>query len=240
MNTIFKEGGKMLVRMIFINLMCFFVVISIYNFSAAVFSEEIGYVAYGTQENQKDGEKLYTYYNSQGEDTELKAWEEKGYTVTKRSIREVDKTADTVTKIIAQVFALGILISFVYPKMWDMGNSDLNMVRTNHKSKDLFTGLKIGLIGIAPFVLGFVFLAATKSGISKDVTVWFYKLLNAATFPLVEAVIGAAAKNGDMTALQLILVTITLFIMPAVAFIGYYLGYSDFSIGEKLTYKKKN
>ena len=58
MNGVLKEGGKLFIRMFFVNIMCLFVVVSIYNFAAAMLSRDVGYVAYGTLDEEKEGEKL--------------------------------------------------------------------------------------------------------------------------------------------------------------------------------------
>ena len=237
MKEILQDGGRLFLRTIVVNLMCLFVVVSIYNFAAAMLSREVGYVAYGTQDTEKEGEKLYTYYEVDGEDTKLAEYEAKGYTVTKRTIREVGKTADIITEIVAQIFAMGILVAFVYPKMWDQGYRDRNLVKTKHKREDALKGLKVGLLGATPNIIAFVFLAVTKNGVSKGLSLWLYKIANASVYTLSEVIAGQALKFGDLSALQLVIMGLTLLIMPAIAFAGYYLGYRGFSIGEKLTYK---
>lgn len=238
MTEILKDGGKLFIRTIFINIMCFFVVVSLISFAVAVFAEDVGYVAYGTTDKESEGEKLYTYYIADGEDTKLKEYEEQGYTVTTRAIREVNKTGDTVILLVAQAFALGILITFIYPSMWDRGNSDSNLVNFEHQKKDTLKGLKIGTVAATPSILLFLVLVITRSGLAKNVPVALYKLLNASFYPIIEFIVGDSTKFAELNALQLILLALTLLAVPVIAFIGYYFGYKGLSIGEKLTYKK--
>ena len=238
MGEIFKGSFKMFIRIIFINLMSFFVVMSLISFSVAVFAEPVGYVAFGAKEGSQESEKLYTYYNSEGEDLKLKEYEDKGYTITKREIREVDKLGDTVVLIVAQGFALGILITFVYPTMWDLGGADINMVKIGQKAEDKLKGLKIGVLGTIPSALVFFVIAFTKNGISANVSTALYKFLNASFYPILEFVFGESKKFADLAVWKLIIMFLLLCVVPLTAHIGYTLGYKGFSIGEKLTYKK--
>lgn len=238
MGEIFKSGFKMFVRTVFINLMSFFVVMSLIALSVAVFAEPVGYVAYGIKEGEDEAVKLYTYYNSQGEDTELSKYEKEGYTVTKSEIREIDKLGDRVVLIAAQGFALGILITFIYPAMWDMGSSDINMVKIGQKKEDKLKGLKIGVLGTVPSILVFLVLTFTRNSLTANVPLAYYKFFNASLYPVLEFLIGESKKFSDLDIWQLVVMALLLCIIPLTSHVGYRFGYGEFSIGEKLTYKK--
>lgn len=238
MNEILKGGGKLFLRTILINIMSFFVVMSLIFFGVAAFADEVGYVAYGSKSESEEAEKLYTYYNTDGEDTKLAEYENQGYTVTKSAIREIGKTKNTILLLVAQTFALGILICFAYPSLWDRGNSDNNMVRIGRKSEDVFKGLKIGCVASIPNVIFYLFLAITKNSVSAKLPTAIYKFANASFYPVNEFIVGKSEKLSDLSLLQLLLLMLPLLVLPGVAFIAYYLGYKDFSVSEKLTYKK--
>lgn len=238
MKEILKGGGKLFVRTVLINIMSFFVVMSLIFFGVTAFSEEVGYVAYGTKSETEESQKLYTYYNTDGEDTELLKYEQQGYTVTKSAIREVSKAKDTAILLVAQAFALGILICFVYPSLWDKGNADCNMVKIGQQKEDILKGLKIGCVAAVPSGLFYLFLAITKNNVSAKLPASIYKFATATFYPVNEFIVGKSDKLSDLSVLQLLLLALPLLALPIIAFIGYYLGYKGFSISEKLTYKK--
>jgi hypothetical protein len=238
MKEVFKSGSMLFFRTIIINIMCFFVVFSITAFALAAFAQEKGYVAYGTASGSGVSKKLYTHYNSDGEDTKLAEYEAKGYTVTKRGIRELSTGANVAVLLIGQAFSLGILISFVYPSLWKQGASDHNLANFQHEKADPLKGLKIGLTANAPYVLYFLFLVVTMNGISKTTTVALYKLVNTSFFPIIELIAGNTANFSDLSAIKIILLAFLHTVIPFIAFLGYYLGFKDYAISERLIYQK--
>ena len=80
MKEVTKLGLKQFLRLILINVMCFFVVISFSVLSTAAFTKNIGYTAYGTSSESSEPEELYTYYYADGEDTKKQEYTDRGYT----------------------------------------------------------------------------------------------------------------------------------------------------------------
>ena len=238
MKEIITDGAKLFLRALIIKLMCFFVVISLISFAMSVFSEEIGYVAYGSKGNSSQSEELYTYYNAEGEDTKLSEYEEKGYTVTTQTLRKIGDTENIFILIVAQAFALGILISFVYPSLWDKGYSDINLVIVKQKKEDKLKGLKIGLVAGAPFIVSYLFMLITANNISAKIPVSIMKFLNADFYPVIDLIIGSRSGFSELGIMRAVLLLLPLLALPVIACIGYYLGYKGFSFGEKITYKK--
>lgn len=239
MNSCFRDGVRLFFRTLLINIMCFLVVMSIVSFGIAAFSKEIGYDAYGAKNKDEKPQLLYTYYEKDGKDTKFEEYKEQGYTITKRTHRDMNKTAETAMLIAGQIFALGILISFVYPKIWDKGNKDLNLVKFNHEKKDILKGLKIGAIATIPNAAIYLFLAVTKSGISRNFRVGYYKLFNASFYSVYEFIMGDTTKMGELSTAQVLLCALPIIAVPLVAGLAYYFGYNDKTFFDKLIYKKK-
>lgn len=245
MKEILKDGLKLFGRTIIINILSFFVVISIITLSFAVFSKEIGYQAFGTIKTEAESEEekselLYTHYNADGEDTKLAEYEAKGYTVTKSAIKETTESGKNATLLIAQLFTLGIFVSFIYPTLWEKGNKALNMVRIGKRAEDKLYGLKVGLISVIPSALVLLFLTVTKSSLSAKLPVALYKLANSSFYSVIELIAGNSSTFGELNILRLIGLYLPLLLVPAVAYIAYLIGYMDISLGEKFTYKKTN
>ncbi len=239
MKEIFKSGLSLFGRLIIVNIMCFFMVISINVLVTAAFTQNIGYTAYGTSSDSSEQVELYTHYDKDGEDTKLKEYEDKGYTITKSNIRsQLSGTGYTVFHVVAQLFCIALLASFIYPNFWQMGTKDSNLVQFKHKKEDKLKGLKGGLVAIIPSLLVLAFITATKSGISAKFPVVLLKFLFSSYYSLIELTIGKVATLGELSVLQILPVFLMQLFVPLVAFIAYLLGYKNISLGEKLIYKK--
>ena len=240
MKEILKSGGKLFLKTVVITIMCFFIVISFSVLTTAAFTKNIGYKAYGTSSDTSSQTELYTYYYEDGEDTYKSAYEEQGYTVSTASIRsQISKTGNTVFLTVSQIFCLLILISFIYPELWHNGTNDSNLVRFKHKKEDKLKGLKIGLVTVIPHYLFLIFLVIAKLGALPSFPMVLYKFLNSSFYSFIEIIVGGAVTVADLAVWRLLLLFILPLIIPAAAGAAYILGYNNFSIGEKLVYKKK-
>lgn len=240
MKEIWKNGAKLFLKIIVVNIMCFFIVISFSVLSTAAFTKNVGYKAYGTTSDSSETKELYTYYYDDGEDTKKAEYEGQGYTVTESSIRsEISGTGKAVFLTVSQIFCLLILISFIYPNIWHIGTTDSNLVKFKHKKEDRLKGFKIGAVAVIPAYLLLIFLVVAKAGAVPDFPVVLYKFLNSSLYSLIEVILGSAVKVGELAVWRLILLFVLPLIVPAVSGIAYILGFKNFSIGEKLVYKKK-
>ncbi len=246
MKEIITGGLKLYIRVFIISILSFFVVISIFAFSNAVFAEEVGEKVVVTK-----GEEItetYIHYYADGEDTKQAELEKKGYTISKIKQKEMSSGFNVLTVILAEGFALAILIAFVYPTLWDRGNKDLNFVKIGKASEDKLKGLKIGLVAAVPSFVMYAILIIGKFSFLKNMASSVYYLMNVIFFPIYKLIfegtggnaMSVNVTNSDLGLWQLVLIFVTLFVMPAIAFAGYYLGYKDVAVSEKLLYKKKN
>lgn len=236
MKEIMKNALSLFGRTIIINLMCFFLVISLSVLATAAFSENIGYIAYGTSSESEKSEELYRHYYTDGEDTKRAEYEENGYTVTESKIRsEISKTGNAVFLTISAIFCLVLTISFIYPKFWQMGTKDSNLVHFKHKKEDKLKGLKCGLIAIIPSML----LLVLFFFVLRNTPVALYRFLNCGVYTFIDLIAGKAATFKDISFIQFIGLALLNAIIPLSAYAGYMLGYKNISIGEKFIYKKK-
>ncbi len=229
MKEILKGSFKLFGKYIIANFLSFFIVISISTLTVAIFSDVTGYYVTAT----KDKEVVsYTHYIKDGEDVKLQEYENKGYEVNKQKIREVSEKGDIASNIIIQIFNLVVLFCLVYPYLWNRGYRERNLVLTGNQAPSSMKGLITGMIASVPAFLFLVVSALTEFSVAV------FKMLNALYYPLIEFVVGDATSFATLKAWQLLLMALWLLIMPAVAFLGYYLGYKDFSIWEKIIYRK--
>ena len=182
MKEIIKDGARLFGKIIVINILCFFLALSIISIAVAMLKDSANPDAYGP---------------------------------------------------IIQILTLLLLIGLVYPTLWAKGYKDRNMVLTGNAQADALKGLKIGLVAIAPSVLSIPVFA-----LIKPFSAALYKLINPSYYYFFELLTRGTDKFCEISFWKFFVFAVIFLIVPAVSFLGYYLGFKDFSIGEKLTYKK--
>ncbi len=231
---IFKKGLKLFGLSIVANVMCFILIISFSVLSTALFTEKIGYTMYGATAESEELKELYTYYFEDGDDTQKEKYEQKGYSLTEVTLRsQVSKTNKVVWSLVSQIFCLIMMISFIYNQLWQLGSKESNLVKFKSLKEDKLKGLKIGAIASAPSVIFLIF-----SVISKKVNIALFAFLNAYLYDLISLIANGAKSFGALDIWQILLLFVILLIFPATAYGSYLLGYKQFSISEKIIYKK--
>lgn len=210
-------------------------VISLSVLATAAFSENIGYIAYGVSSESEESEELYRHYYKDGEDTKKAQYEDNGYTVTESKIRsEISKTGNAVFLTVSAIFCLVLTVSFVYPKLWQMGTKDSNLVQFKHKKEDKLKGLKCGIIAIIPSVILLIVFAF----IIPETQTTLYKFLNCSSYTFIDWIVGSAKTFKELSIIKILGLLILNAVIPLSAFSGYLLGYKNISLSEKFIYKK--
>lgn len=240
MKEILKGGGKLFLKIAVTNFMCIFLVLSFSVISTAAFTENIGYIAYGTVDESAESEELYTYYYKDGDDTKKAEYEEKGYTISTASIRsELSKSGRIFFLVISQIFTFSLLCGFIYPNFWHSGTNDSNLVKFKHKNEDKLIGFKTGAIATIPNYLLLIYLIIAKFAALPSFSLTIYKFLNSSVYSFIEIILGGAFSVSELSLWRFILLFLLPLVIPAIAGVSYILGYKNISIGEKLVYKKK-
>lgn len=235
MKELIKNSLSLFGRTIVIDIMCFFLVISLSVLITAAFSENIGYKAIGTSSENTEGTVLYEHYYKDGDDLKRAEYEDNGYTIQESKIRsEVTKTGNIFYRVLTGLFCTILLVCFIYPKFWEMGTKDSNLVNFKHKKEDKFKGLKAGLVAIIP---GFILLIVMTFVLPNTQTA-LYKFLNCSVYTFAELIIGSAKTFKDINILKFIGLALLKLIIPITAYAAYLLGYKNISLGEKFIYKK--
>jgi len=89
-----------------------------------------------------------------------------------------------------------------------------------------------------PGILIFMVLALTKNTLAKAIPIAYYQVIQAPFFATLDLIAGDADKFGELSYIRFAFFIIPVFLVPALAGLGYYLGYKGFSISEKIAYKK--
>lgn len=239
MKDILKKSLKIFYLLFIANIMSFFLIISINVITVIAFTEEIGYTAYGVTEENGEQVELYTHYYADGEDTKKQEYEDMGYTITTPSLRSnPSKTTDTVSKIVAGLFCLMIVITIVYSEMWKFGDKDKTAVKYKGQKEQKSKGFIVGVAVSIPAVIFLLVLTVLKSGATKTFPMLIYAFLNTYLYDLIYLIADNSTVFGALSILQILLLLLLLTIIPIVCGISYILGYNSFSISEKIIYKK--
>ncbi len=232
-----KGGLSLFLKIVVVMIMSLFLTISTSVLCTAAFTDVIGYDVYGTKEGEKESTKLYTHYNSDGEDLNQEKYESEGYTITNKvSFRsDLKGVGKKVYTIGTQSIIIIILFAFIYSQLWRVGNKDFQAVKIGKRNEDKLRGLKIGLIASVPHFITFICLVL----IPKFKTS-IYIIINYHYFMINSSIIGNAKPAGELVITDLILLFLPFLIVPMASTFSYIIGYKDISFSEKFIYKKSD
>lgn len=149
------------------------------------------------------------------------------------------------TLLIRDVISLliqGILFYvIVYTKLWELGDKNQNAVAFGHMAAGPLRGLKIGLLASIPSIVSFLALVADKlfglwSGMATA-----YRICQLALYPIVSLSMGTAVTvtTTDISWGGILCAGLPVLFVPAVATLGYYLGYRHILVWEKIVFVNK-
>ena len=140
-----------------------------------------------------------------------------------------------VTPIMQAILILMFTVSMYIP-FWEYGDKDSNLVAFNRKEKDIFSGLKIALVAIIPYILSNILLLVYKFGAvaAANISPIIYKIITVQFIYTIEHLIG-----GEASVVSIIVCMLLPFYTVIVAQVAYVLGYNHISIKDKIIYKSK-
>jgi len=238
MKEILLKSLKLYGKCIVGSIMCFFLVITLNVIETAMFTDVIGYKAYGVKDGGEQVE-LYTHYNKDGDDTKKQEFIDQGYEVSEVDIRsQISKKTATIWNIISQIFLLFMMGVFVYNELWNLGFKDNNAVRIGIKKENKLKGLQIGTIATVPSIILLTVLVIGKNTFAKSVSIAWFALLNSHLYEAVILLTNGGGYVTELNALQILVFYLLLLIIPLIAHVAYVLGYKSILVSEKLIYKK--
>lgn len=240
MKDTIKKSLSVFWRFLFANFVCIFIIIMVSTLATSLFTKEIGYDAYGVKEGGTENEFLYTYYSEDGEDTQKTKFEELGYTVSTSQIRDSMSNGErTVFLVLTLIGTLWLTGTFIYGISWIYGNKDSNKVHFGRIKEDKWRGAKIGLLATIPYFLLFIVFLICGLGVYEKASAIIYKFANCYAFGFIDMICGSDYTAGMLSWWKFVLLFALLFIPAIICELGYWLGYKDISISEKIVYKNK-
>ncbi len=238
MKDVIKKSLRVFFLLFIANIMSFFLIVSFNVITVVGFTEEIGYTAFGTTEDNEEPVELYKHYYKDGEDTKKAEYEDQGYTVTTPAIRSnPTKTEDVVSKSIAGLICIVISVCVIYTEIWKFGDKDRTAVKYQNQKEQLSKGFFVGLFASIPAIILLFVLTVLKTGFAEKLSLLLYGMLNTYLYDLIYLVANGAEFFGQLNYIQLLLILLLLMIVPIACGIAYILGYKGVSLSEKMVYK---
>lgn len=233
---VLKTALNIWLRLLFASLMCFIVWFSFDALGVSFFGDVTGYEIYEYDENGENPQLVVSHTYAQGEDRskEIKVADNQ----TLVPIRVMSRGENTAIGILSSVFTLLIFGLFPYNMLWNMGSHDENYVQLGRMDKDILFGLKAGVIASIPSAILYLMLILGKFGVIPGVIIKWHRLINTPFIPYIDAVEMGAKTATELSFGSLLAVGATLLFVPFVCWLGYYLGYRQISIRERMVYKK--
>lgn len=138
--------------------------------------------------------------------------------------------------IVLQLFCLVLYCPIVYMTAWSLGAKDRNYVLYGHMKEDKLRGAKIGLVAIIPYIICALFLVLAKARVFPDFLVLFRFIYS--PFAVLLRVF-LPDYLSDVTYCGILFSALTQLVCPITTGIGYWLGYHEISLYQKLIYQKK-
>ena len=237
-NSVWKAGWQVWLRLVFASIICFIVWFSIDAMGLSVAGEVSGYEIYEYDENGNNPQLVVSHTFTDDEDRSAEIKLDDNQVITK--IRTMSPKSRVIVSVISSVFTWSIFALFPYNIMWNKGNRDENLVNIGRIDMDIAFGLKAGIVASIPSVALYCLLVLGKFGAFPSVILQWHRLINSPFIPYIDAVEMGVKMATQLSVGSLLAVGATLLFVPFVCWLGYYLGYRQISIRERLIYKKNN
>lgn len=152
------------------------------------------------------------------------------------------QAAVVASRILTQLGSLFVLIAFCYQPLWRQGDHDRNEAAFHRGRQDPWSGLKVGAVADIPAIGIYLVLWLGKWGVLPAVSTWSaFILFNSSFLPYCYWIMDPqlSGSTAPLSVWQLLALAVPALAVPVICHVGYALGWRQFSIGEKLTYKKK-
>lgn len=244
-NSLKSLVWQCIIRSVTVSLMTFILYASLTIIVTGMATEELGYNIIYTEDGENFTD-VYTHYHTEdcfdddGCDDEI-IGEYKSNEYYKETIRsEVSDKNIKIVRWIGQALGMGILYILIYSVMWKAGDADANNAELGKTEKNMYKGLKAGLIADIPYALLYLILAITSAIGVLPLFPGIYKVLTYFMFGFNDTFIPVSGNSFVLTVGGISAAALVLLPIPLFAEFGYYMGEKHMIFKEKIVYKKEN
>lgn len=241
--TLSEFGTKLFLRALIAAALCMVVYLSFGFIFTAIGTKQEGYTVYhqeedGTLTNMGD----YYFNEISALEEEASAADGTGTTAAesvyyRQAIRtEMSPFLKVISFILSEICMLGMYISMLYVSAWEQGRK--NAQNDEGDGFDKWFGLRAGAFATLPLCIAWVVLLMSKLGWFNPEFAGTFKLLMAPWFPIVTAMMPAAATASMAWWVPFAMLPL-MALKPATTHVAYVLGANDIVLRDKILYKGK-
>ncbi len=253
-NTTVGQAVKVFLYSALAGLLCFFLHMSVtmaLNFgSTQVLGQRVGGVledgrtivseTYNATMDSEAYSKAYII-EADGTETPISVEELDNYPITqsfKENIRSApDPAMKSLADWVAQILMVILFLAFPYSTLWYMGDHDRNRVLFGHQAANPLRGVLVGALASIPAVAMWLLLIIGKLANALPGFVKWYRWFNMCFLPYFENIVPNGVTNpADVTWGGVVAMLLPLLALPAITGLGYFLGYKEISVRDRLVY----
>ena len=176
-----------------------------------------------------------------GSETPIAVEELENYPITQsfksRIMSEPDPAMKSIADWVAQVLMLILFFAFPYSTLWYLGDHDRNRVLFGHQTANPWRGVQIGALASIPAVGMWLLLIVGKLCNLLPGFVKWYRWFNMCFWSYVSGLMPNTIQNpADVAWSAVAAMLLPLVALPAITGLGYFLGYKEFSVRDRLVY----
>ena len=219
--------------------MCFFIALSCTLVFTFLFAEETGYDVFGVSADTGETVLVYHHNNADGEDLLFEEYSKEYESLKKSKTVELSKGYTNLAYLISGLISFVFVVGTTYVPVWEIGNKDINRVNMGMKKENKLTGLFAGLIASIPSLAVYATLWLSHLKVLSTEFLSVFRFFNSHFYGFISFVYGNATNTAELSVTKLLLLSVTVWLLPLVTAVGYYVGYKDIRISEKMIYIKK-
>ncbi len=237
-NSVIITSLKLWLRLLLASVFCFVVWASVFALGTSLCAKVVGYRIYEIDESGAQSHLVTEYRYAAGEEVnieDIRLTEDQSLFV----LRENSPRDEAIIGCVSMAFTLAIYGVFPYSVLWRMGSHDENYVQLGRMKKDILFGFKVGSLTTLPLFVLYIMLVLGKFSLFNGVIIKWFRVLNTAFVPYLDAVYAGAETAGELSIGSLLAAGVVVLFVPVLSGLAYWLGYKQISLRERLVYKKK-
>lgn len=154
---------------------------------------------------------------------------------------KLSTAASLVTNLAALVIQGFLFCVIVYSESWRRGDKDGTQAMFGGKAGSAHFGLKVALVASIPSWISYFVLIAEKLFGFWDAYAMLYRAGQLSLYPIIAWTMGSVLNvpAADIPWSGILLSAVPTVIFLAVAWLGYFLGYKQIAVGQRIMYSNK-
>ncbi len=154
-----------------------------------------------------------------------------------RILSDPDPEMKAIADWVAQILMLILFLAFPYSTLWYLGDHDRNRVLFGHQMANPWRGVQVGALASVPAACMWLLLVVGKGLNTLPGFVKWYRWSNMCFWSYVSHLMPSDILNpADVAWGSVAAMLVPLLAFPAITGLGYFLGYKEISVRDRLIY----